>query len=382
MLGAGLSHFVGEKEMIEKIDAGRRLRVKLGVDPTRPDLTFGHLVVFNKLKQFQDFGHEIILLIGDYTVRIGDPSGRSATRPMIDPEEARTNASTYLQQAFKILDGSRTTVRRNGEWFESMGCDGLLRLTKMTTVAQLLEREDFSERYRKRNPIALIEFLYPLLQAYDSVELRADVELGGNDQLFNLLVGRTVQREFQQEEQTVLCLPLLVGLDGHKKMSKSYDNYVAFNDSPTQMFGKLMSIPDAVMDDYFRLLLGESDGQIEERRREHPMEVKKDLARALVERFYGPETARWALDEFEALFSRRVVSDKAPTFSLSAAPSSTLLDVVVATDLVKSSKNELRRVLAQGGIEINGRKVNDPSAVLAVGDTVRVGKRIVFRLTH
>ncbi len=380
VLKIGLERFVGEDSIICKIDEGKKLRIKFGVDPTRPDLTFGHLVVFNKLKQFQDLGHEVILLIGDYTVQIGDPSGRSVTRPMLTPEEAEKNAATYLEQAFKILDKGKTTVCRNSQWFNSLGCNGLLQIARVVTVAQMLEREDFSNRYQSQTPISLVEFMYPLLQGHDSVVLKSDVEIGGSDQLFNMLMGRQLQREAGQPEQAVLCLPLLVGLDGHKKMSKSYGNYIAFNDQPQEMFGKLMSIPDEIMWDYFRLLLSETDTQIEARKTQHPMQIKKELAKKLVERFYNSEIALQALQHFETVFSQKSVPDNIPSFALSSFKTNTLIDIVVETALLPTSKKELKRLFAQGGVEVNGEKINDAFFALNPGKEfiIRVGKRTFF----
>jgi tyrosyl-tRNA synthetase len=353
------------------------------VDPTRPDLTFGHWVVFNKLRQFQDFGHEVVLLIGDYTAQIGDPSGRSATRPALTSEKVEENASTYLQQAFKILQREQTTVCRNSEWLEKLSGVQLLDLTRRATVAQLLEREDFANRYEGKTPISLMEFMYPLLQGYDSVALGADVEIGGTDQWFNMLMGRHMQREFGQEEQAVLCLPLLVGLDGQRKMSKSYDNYITFNDSPSEMFGKTMSLPDNVMGDYFRLLLQESKEQTAARQQAHPMETKKELAQALVTRFYGAESGRKARENFEALFSKKIIPEDVPEFSRRQLRSTTLLDILSETGLTKTSRNDLKRIFAQGGVEVDGHKIVDPFFTPPTGKTltVRVGKRVFFKLT-
>ena len=246
---------IGQDELLDNLKQGRKLKIKFGVDPTRPDLTFGHLVVFNKLRQFQDAGHEAILLIGDYTARIGDPSGRSELRPELTESAVKKNATTYLEQAFKILDESKTVVRRNSEWFGEMSFADALSLTRSMTVARMLERDDFEKRFKSNQPISMVEFMYPLIQGYDSIVLESDVELGGNDQLFNMLVGRNLQKEKGLPPQAVITLPLLVGLDGSKKMSKSYDNYIAFNDSAKDMFGKTMSISDEVMWDYYRLLL-------------------------------------------------------------------------------------------------------------------------------
>jgi len=274
-------HIIGKEELLESIKQGQKLKIKFGVDPTRPDLTFGHLVVFNKLRQFQDEGHQAILLIGDYTARIGDPSGRSELRPELTEEEVSENASTYLEQAFRILDEKKTVVRRNSEWFGKMNFADALTLTRSMTVARMLERDDFEKRFKSNQPISMVEFMYPLIQGYDSIVLESDVELGGSDQLFNMLVGRNLQKEKGMRAQSVLTLPLLVGLDGTKKMSKSYDNYIAFNDTPKDIFGKTMSISDEVMWDYYRLLLLKDAKEIETLRNIHPMECKKQLAREL-----------------------------------------------------------------------------------------------------
>ena len=259
---------IGEEELLENLSSRRKLKIKFGVDPTRPDLTFGHLVVFNKLRQFQDAGHEAILLIGDYTARIGDPSGRSELRPELSENEVKENASTYLDQAFKILDKKKTTVRRNSEWFENMSFADSLNLTRSMTVARMLERDDFEKRFKSNQPISMVEFMYPLIQGYDSIVLESDVELGGSDQLFNMLVGRSLQKEKGATPQAVITMPLLVGLDGSKKMSKSYDNYIAFNDSSKDIFGKTMSISDDVMWDYYRLLLLKETAEVDALKKE------------------------------------------------------------------------------------------------------------------
>ena len=250
---------IGEEELVEKISQGKKLKIKFGVDPTRPDLTFGHLVVFNKLKQFQDAGHEAILLIGDYTARIGDPSGRSDLRPELTEEEVNENAKTYLEQAFRIIDRKKTTVRRNSEWFSSMSFADSLSLSRKMTVARMLERDDFEKRFKSNRPISMVEFMYPLIQGYDSIVLESDVEIGGSDQLFNMLVGRTLQKDEGLQAQAVLTMPLLVGLDGSQKMSKSLNNYIAFNDNARDIFGKTMSISDETMWDYYKLLLLKSE---------------------------------------------------------------------------------------------------------------------------
>lgn len=373
---------VGDAVLKEKLTQKKQLRIKLGVDPTRPDLTFGHWVVFNKLRQFQDLGHKVIFLIGDYTTQIGDPSGRSSTRPVLTPEQIEQNASTYLEQAFKVLDPEKTETRRNSEWFGKMSFGDLLSLTRHLTVAQLLERDDFTKRYTEKTPIALIEFLYPVLQAYDSVVLQADVELGGTDQLFNMCLGRQFQKIFDQTEQAVLCMPLLVGLDGAKKMSKSFGNYIAFNDTSKDMFGKIMSIPDASMWEYFRLLLLETSEEIEARKLQHPMDMKKFLARQLVGHFFGEEVALEEQKTFETIFSQKKIPDSMPEFDRSQLTDcKNLVDVIVATQLFKSSKKELKRLIEQGGVEVNEQRINDINAGLPEGETiVRVGKKLFFKI--
>ena len=374
---------LGEEDVRKKLTDGKRLRIKLGVDPTRPDLTFGHWVVFNKLRQLQDLGHHIIFLIGDYTTQIGDPSGRSSTRPMLTKEQIEENSKTYLDQAFKILDRDKTETRRNSEWFAEMSFGDLLSLTRHVTVAQILERDDFTKRYHDKTPIALIEFLYPILQAYDSVKLEADVELGGMDQLFNLCMGRQFQKIFGQTEQGILCMPLLVGLDGVKKMSKSFGNYIAFNDSATNMYGKIMSVPDTVMWDYFKLLLLETSEQIETRKQQHPMAMKKELARRILTKFFGETQALEEEKHFETIFSQNKLPDDLPEFSSHRFSNcKTLIDIIAETNLYAGSKKELKRLAEQGGIEVNEQRIVDPQVALDLNQTsvVRVGKRLFFRI--
>lgn len=378
---------IGGEELMERIRGGKKLRVKLGVDPTRPDLTFGHMVVFNKMRQFQDLGHDCILLIGDYTATIGDPSGRNETRPVLTEDEVRSNAETYLEQAFKILDEERTLVRYNSEWFSKMSFGDCLNLARQMTVARMLERDDFSKRFGSRTPISIVEFLYPLVQGYDSVMLRADVELGGSDQLFNMLVGRALQKDAGQPEQAVVTMPLLVGLDGTKKMSKSADNFIAFNDSPKEMFGKVMSIGDDTMWDYYRLLLCMDEEIIERHKQDHPMDAKKHLASSLVAMFHSLEEARHEMTQFEKVFSNKDRPDDMPSFMWGDLASTDdlerpLADVMVATNLFPSKK-EVRRLIEQGGVRIDDVKVEDPHYRLPkpVGPLViQAGRRKFFEL--
>lgn len=377
---------IGETELEDRLHGSKPLRVKLGVDPTRPDLTFGHLVVFNKLRQFQDLGHEAILIIGDFTTLIGDPSGRSSTRPVLTKEEIEENAQTYLDQAFKILDEEKTTVFYNSEWFNDMSFEDCLKLSRKMTVARMLERDDFAKRYASQAPISIIEFLYPLIQGYDSLVLNADVEIGGTDQLFNMLVGRALQKDAGNQEQAVITMPLLVGLDGTKKMSKSADNYIAFTDGPKDMFGKIMSISDDTMWDYYRLLLELSDEKIEKLKAGHPMQAKKHLASSLVGQFHSMKAAKHELEQFEQVFSKNKMPDDMPTFTwndlLGDAASAPLFEVMAQSELFES-KGAIRRLVQQGGVKIDGEKQSDPNREMTPpnGEQIfQAGKRIFFKV--
>ena len=378
-------NFIGKEDLAEKLGAGKKLRVKLGVDPTRPDLTFGHMVVFNKLKQFQDLGHQAILLIGDYTAQIGDPSGRSALRPVLTAAEVEANSKTYLEQAFKVLDRAKTEIHYNSEWYVKMNFGDMLNLARKMTVAQMMERDDFAKRSAAKTPISIVEFLYPLVQGYDSVMLESDVELGGSDQLFNNLVGRDIQRQNGTSGQAVITMPLLVGLDGVKKMSKSYDNYIAFNDEPRQMFGKIMSVSDETMWDYYRYLLLYSPDKIAEAKAEHPMLCKKRLARLLVTQFYGIEAGKAELENFEKVFSQREIPDEMPEFNwteLTDGASESLVNIMAATNLFPSKK-EARRLVEQGAVKIEGERINDPMLEILRPEkslVMQAGKRIFFRV--
>jgi len=383
---SGTETIIGKEELVEKISSGAKLKVKFGVDPTRPDLTFGHLVVFNKLKQFQDAGHDAILLIGDYTARIGDPSGRSDLRPELTASEVEENAETYLDQAFKVLDESKTIVRRNSEWFSKMTFADALNLTRKMTVAQMLERDDFSKRFKSNQPISMVEFMYPLIQGYDSVILESDIEIGGSDQLFNMLVGRNLQKDIGMNTQAVLTMPLLVGLDGVRKMSKSYDNYIAFNDSAKDIFGKAMSLSDEAMWEYFQLLLNYSDTQIEEMKQRHPMDAKKALAESLTSLFFEDSIAKREREEFSKVFSKGKVPEEMPTFSLSSLSLEkvSLLNVLASTDKF-GSKGEIRRLAKQGAIKLDNVRVDDPEMVLDFEAernemVIKAGKKIFIRI--
>jgi len=379
-------HFISPDELRARLQSKKSLRVKLGVDPTRPDLTFGHMVVFNKLRQFQDLGHQAVLIIGDFTAMIGDPSGRSSTRPVLSEAEVKTNAATYLEQAFKILDESKTEVRFNSEWFAKMSLGDMLNLSRKMTVARMLERDDFSKRYAANSPISIVEFLYPLIQGHDSVMIKSDVELGGSDQLFNNLVGRVLQKEAGQPEQIVICSPLLVGLDGVKKMSKSQDNYIAFNDAPKEMFGKIMSISDEVMWDYYKLLLLESDATVAQLKTLHPMEAKKQLAVKLVDKLYEKEKpGQFEREQFEKVFARHEIPDEMPTFKFSALTSTadaTIVELLAATKLF-ASKNEVKRLIEQGAVKLGAEKITDPFKRLGPPEKeyiFQAGKRIFAKI--
>jgi tyrosyl-tRNA synthetase len=375
----------GEEELRQKLDSGKRLKVKLGVDPTRPDLTFGHMVVFNKLRQFQDLGHEAILIIGDFTTLIGDPSGRSATRPVLSEDEIRDNARTYVEQAYHVLDRSKTTVRFNSEWFDQMSFKDCLALARKMTVARMLERDDFAKRHAANTPISIIEFLYPLVQGYDSIMVEADVELGGTDQTFNCLVGRQLQKEAGKSPQAVLTLPLLVGTDGVKKMSKSQDNYIAFNDTPKQMFGKIMSIGDEVMDAYYKLLLLKSTAELNALKALHPMEAKKQLATTLTSLIHGTGTGEHEREQFEKVFSRNQRPDDMPAFSwdqLADSDTQTLVNLLAASGLIPSKK-EARRLIEQGSVKVNDGKRQNPLELIARSScplVIQAGKRVFLEV--
>ena len=379
---------IGEEEFAKKISSGQKLKIKFGVDPTRPDLTFGHLVVFNKLKQFQDDGHEAILLIGDYTARIGDPSGRSDLRPELTESEVSENAKTYLEQAFRIIDPDKTTVRRNSEWFTKMDFAEALSLSRKMTVARMLERDDFEKRFKNNQPISMVEFMYPLIQGYDSVVLESDVEIGGSDQLFNMLVGRTLQKDKGVDPQAVLTMPLLVGLDGSKKMSKSYDNYIAFNDSSKDIFGKTMSISDETMWDYYKLLLVRDTEEIEELKKNHPMETKKKLAEELTALFYSSSIAESEKNSFSSVFTQRENPDEMDSYSISellrSDESPSVLNILNNSNIFES-KGQIRRLIQQGAIKIDGQKVMKSEDIITLEKVdsavvVKAGKKIFFRV--
>jgi tyrosyl-tRNA synthetase len=374
-----------EPHLRSAIESGRKLRVKLGIDPSSPDIHLGHTVVLGKLRDFQDMGHVAVLIIGDFTARIGDPSGQSATRRPLEEDEVEANAATYLEQVFKVLDRDATEVRRQSEWFGEMGVADVIRLAGKATVAQITARDDFRKRIESGSSIGLHELLYPLLQGYDSVAVKSDVELGGTDQLFNLLFARDVQRESGLEPQDVLTMPLLEGLDGKQKMSKSLGNYVGVTDLPADMFGKLMSLPDELIIRYLRLVTDVPDTDVQELEQgiaagKNPRDAKAVLARALVRRFHGEDAATGAEQAFEGQFKRREVPDDVEERTLDPGVA-TVADALVALGLA-ASKGEARRLVSQKGVRLNGATLENPEASYAPkpGDLWQVGKRRYARV--
>jgi len=354
---------------------GRSLRIKLGIDPTAPHLHLGHVVLLKKLKQFQELGHEVILLIGDFTGMIGDPSGRSVIRKQLTRDEVLKNAQTYKDQVFKILDPHRTTIRFNSEWMDAMSAERLIHLASQYTVARILERDDFQKRYQEGRPIGIHEFLYPLMQGYDSVALRADIELGGTDQKFNLLVGRALQKIYGQAQQVVMTMPLLEGLDGKRKMSKSYGNDIALKDPPSEMFGKVMSVQDELMYRYYELL---TDEPLSSLKSAHPMESKLKLASMLVAHFHGEREAQEAREQFDLTVGRKVQRDRLSRVVLGAEP--VKLVVLLSEKGWASSKGHARRLIQQGAVELNGEKVEDPGREVFLSKEdpaceIKVGKK-------
>lgn len=366
---SGCAQVLSKEELKAKLDLDRPLRVKLGVDPTSPDIHLGHTVGLTKLRQFQELGHEAILIIGDFTAMIGDPSGRSATRPHLSHDQVMEHAKSYQQQAFKILDPEKTTIRFNGEWFEAMGFEDVIRLNSRVTLQQMLQREDFRDRIDRGLPVRAHEIQYPIMQGWDSVVIRADVEIGGTDQLFNILVGRDLQQEEGMHQQVAMMLPILTGLDGIQKMSKSLGNAVGVAEAPSEMFGKLMSISDEQMDDYYRLLLQEKlDVTM------HPMEAKKSLAQRLTTRFHSASEARHARDEFELRFSKKDLdAAELPAYAVvSDVPRDIISLGVDAFDRVlgiKKSRGDLRRLVEGGSVSWRGEKVFDAKAIIPEGES-------------
>ncbi len=393
IIASGVDSIVPKEDLLKKLKRGEPLNIKLGVDPTAPDIHIGHAVPLRKLRQFQDLGHRVTLIIGDGTALIGDPSGRNSTRPQLTREQVNANAQTYVDQAFKILDKEKTDLVHNADWILDLKMEDILGLLSKFTVARILERDDFSNRYHSNQPISLHEFIYPVMQAYDSVVIKADVELGGRDQLFNLLAGRELMEKMGMEPQVALTLPLLEGTDGVQKMSKSYGNYIGLTDEPSDMFGKVMSIPDELMVKYFRLAstmpVDEVD-RIEEGLKNdelHPNKIKRQLARNIVAAYYDEQTAADAEGQFDQVFKNHEVPDDIPECSVDLTPNDEgkvyLAKLLAEADLA-SGTGEARRLIDGGGVKINGETVPakqynvDPSAL--VGATLQVGKRKFVKL--
>jgi len=388
-LRRGTVEIFTENELAEKLSSAakekKQLRIKLGLDPTSPDIHLGHTVVLRKMRQFQDLGHKAVLIIGDYTARIGDPTGQNTTRPMLSPEQIKKNAETYFQQAGKILDTSsaKLEVRYNSEWLEKLTLMELIQIAAKKTVAQMIQRDSFKLRLEKGIDVYTHEFIYPLMQGYDSVAIKSDVELGGTDQTFNNLVGRDIQKAYNQPQQVVITVPILVGLDGKEKMSKSKGNYIGVTDEPNDMFGKVMSISDTMMENYFTLLTdlpSEKITELTNSQKTHPKEAKVLLAKTIVSQFYGDAAAALAAEQFEKVFAQKQLPDEIPEFKLSAETVS-IKQLLLACKLVETG-GEAKRMCAQSAVTIDGQKVTDSNAQItpANGMTIQVGKRKFARI--
>lgn len=383
ILIGGATEVVSKEELLNKLKKKRPLKVKAGFDPTSPDLHLGHTVLMNKLRQFQELGHEIQYLIGDFTAKIGDPSGRSQTRPPLSSEDIERNVKTYCDQAFKILDPQKTKIYYNSSWLAPLGGEGLIRLASQMTVARMLERDDFSKRFQGQQPIAIHEFLYPLLQGYDSVALESDVELGGHDQKFNLLMGRQLQKDAGFEPQAILMMPLLVGTDGVKKMSKSYDNYIAIDDTPQDIFGKTLSISDELMWNYYELLSFKPISEIRKLKLDveggvvHPKTAKVDLAKELVARFYGAQASCDAEENFNSIFKNKALPDELEIYETKCPPEGLPIAKLMTEAGLTASNGEARRMIAQSAVKIDQEKFTDETFVFKSPQTfvMQVGKR-------
>lgn len=390
LIRRGANEIVPEDELVKKLEKSLKenkpLNIKLGCDPTRPDLHLGHSVVLRKLAHFQQLGHQIILIIGDFTGMIGDPSGRNSTRPPLTLEESRKNGESYIEQASKILCKEKTRIVHNSEWLGKMSFEDVIKLASKYTIARMIERDDFTKRFKAGIPISVHEFLYPLAQAMDSVAINSDVELGGTDQKFNLLVGRDIQREFGMEPQVILTLPILVGTDGVEKMSKSYDNYIGLSDSPSQIYGRSLSIPDNVIYTYYELATDISNEELAKIKSDltnpeiNPRNLKRALARKLVEMYHNAEEAKNAEEEFDKIFIKKEVPDDIPEYKAKAAEMP-LLDLIVEIEFAPS-KGEARRLIQQGGVTLDGEKVSDTNMVIKFGkeQILKVGKRKFIKL--
>lgn len=381
LLKRGVAETIVESELLKLLESGSPLRLKQGFDPSCPDIHLGHVVGLRKLRQFQELGHKVILIVGDWTAQIGDPTGVSSTRPMLTAEEVRANAQTYMKQFFKVVDKNKTEVKWQSEWFGKFGLEDVIKLTSKFTVAQFLAREDFSKRYTSGRPIALTELLYPLLQAYDSVAIEADVEFGGTDQKFNCLVGRELQQMMGQRPQQILLVPLLIGTDGNQKMSKSLGNFIGIDEPPDEMYGKVMSIPDSLIIDYFELLTDVSEEEIAAHKaamstgETNPMVIKKRLAFEVVSQFHGTKAAHQAEEYFTRVFQKKEAPDRVVPLTGLSSTENTLTIALTRAGLTKS-RSEARRLLAQGAIEINGKKVTEDLDIssIAKGSIIKVGK--------
>ena len=384
-ISRGAQEIIPLDELKKKLESGRQLIIKLGMDPTAPDIHLGHTVILNKLRTFQNLGHKVVLIIGDFTASVGDPSGKNATRPQLSREQIMYNAQTYAEQAFKVLDKEKTEIRYNSEWLGALGAEGTIRLASKLTVARMLEREDFTKRYQSGQPIAIHEFLYPLFQGYDSVVLKADIELGGTDQKFNLLMGRELQKDAGLEQQCVLMMPLLVGLDGVKKMSKSANNYIGVHDAPNEMFGKIMSLSDELMWSYFDLLSFRPLTEIEEFKRKcasgemNPRDAKFQLGREIVARYHGQQAGDDAVNGFINQFAKGALPEDIEEFTFENVTS--LPNMLKDAGLVAST-SEAMRMLKQNAVKCEGEVITDPKMEVAKGTAVyQVGKRRFARIT-
>ncbi len=386
LIKRGIDEVLTEDDLVSKLKSKKQLTVKVGFDPTAPDLHLGHTVILNKMRHFQDLGHKVVFLIGDFTGRIGDPSGKNKTRPSLDKEELEKNAKTYSDQVFKILNKDLTDIRFNSEWCEDLGADGIIGLASKYNLGRMLERDDFSKRYKANQQIAIHEFLYPLIQAYDSIALNADVEMGGTDQKFNLLVGRELQRAFDQEPQVCITLPILEGLDGINKMSKSLDNYVGINEDPDEMFGKMMSISDDLMWRWFELLSFRPINEINELKKEvksgmNPRDTKILLAEEIIERFHSKEDAENAKNTFLDRFQKGAKPKDIETFSISLDDGIAIGNLLKESGLVQST-SEAMRLVKQGAVKINDEKIDDPKLNIEKNQEllVQVGKRRFLKI--
>ncbi|MDA8155183.1 MAG: tyrosine--tRNA ligase [Actinomycetota bacterium] len=383
----GVSEIISEAELLDKLKKGRPLKIKAGFDPTAPDIHLGHTVLLEKMRQFQDLGHEVIFLIGDFTGMIGDPSGKSETRKPLTMDQVAANAATYKEQIYKILDREKTRIEFNSRWMGRLSSGEMIRLASQYTVARMLEREDFKTRFQSQSPISIHEFMYPLIQGYDSVELKADVELGGTDQKFNLIVGRELQKAYGMEPQNIVLMPLLEGLDGVKKMSKSLGNYIGIEEEPFQMFGKVMSVTDTLMLRYYELLShisNEALRQLQEGIKNgsvHPMRAKEALASELVERYHGKDKAEAAKAEFARVFKEREVPEDMPVVKLEWDEGRLWIPKAMKAAGLAPSTSEAQRLIKQGGVKVNGEKVSDPAEKLQKGEyVISVGRRKYARI--